>query len=62
MTSLRALSPVPAVTDKKKSPLLVDIVMASSGSVQFGGLIVVLQESTMLGKSDAILGINLNLF
>lgn len=46
----------------KKSPLLVDIVMASSGSVQFGGLIVVLQESTMLGKSDAILGINLNLF
>lgn len=38
------------------------VFIGSSGSVQFRGIIVVLQESTMLCKNAGILGVNLNLF
>lgn len=57
------LSLIPAGTHHMKDDIHLpgDSHVANPGSVQFRGLIVV-QESTLFCKSDAIPGINLNLF
>lgn len=58
-----ALSLIPAAQSQKKDVLLPQVTyMAIPSSVQFRGPIIVLQESTLFCKSDAVSGINLNLF